>query len=127
MRSDHVWESHAQAFGEYLRARRKLAELSLRDLAARTQVSNAYLSQIERGLHQPSVRVLRSIAEALGLPPDRLLAEAGLRTGADPEPSPADRDGSAPPDVVAAIRADGRLTDEQKTALTAVYRSYVGD
>ena len=58
----------AAVLGSYLRAQRKLADLSLRQLAEMAQVSNAYLSQIERGLHQPSVKVLRSIADALKLP-----------------------------------------------------------
>src|SRR6478752_608701 len=51
---------------------------SPRQLAAMTNVSNAYLSQIERGLHQPSVKVLRSIATALNLSGETLLAQAGL-------------------------------------------------
>jgi DNA-binding XRE family transcriptional regulator len=53
--------------GTHIRAQRQLADLSLRQLAAMTNVPNAYLSQIERGLHQPSVKVLRSIASALNL------------------------------------------------------------
>ncbi|MDN5857174.1 MAG: helix-turn-helix domain-containing protein [Pseudonocardia sp.] len=124
MRNDHVWRAHAEAFGEYLRTQRKLAELSLRDLAAQTQVSNAYLSQIERGLHQPSVRVLRAIATALDVPPDRLLAQAGLLKYADVEPAEPDGVRSTP-DVESAIRADSRLTAAQQTALIAVYRSYL--
>ena len=50
-----------QALGDFIKGQRKLAELSLRELAARTNVSNPYLSQIERGLHEPSVRVLKAI------------------------------------------------------------------
>ena len=64
--------------GAYIRTQRHLADLSLRQLAAMTNVSNAYLSQIERGLHQPSVKVLRSIADALNLSGETLLARAGL-------------------------------------------------
>ena len=47
-------------------------------MAERTKVSNAYLSQIERGMHAPSVRVLRSIAKALDLSAEAMLAQAGL-------------------------------------------------
>ena len=57
------------------------SELSLRELAARTNVSNPYLSQIERGLHEPSVRVLKAIATALNVSAETLLAQAGLLRG----------------------------------------------
>ena len=70
------WQQHVDALGEFIRAQRRLAKLSLRDLAERARVSNPYLSQIERGLHAPSVRVLNSIANALGLSAETLLAEA---------------------------------------------------
>ena len=43
------------AFGQYLRAQRQLSQLSLRQLAGLAKVSDAYLSQIERGLHLPDV------------------------------------------------------------------------
>ena len=108
------WQQHVDALGEFIRSQRRLAKLSLRDLAERARVSNPYLSQIERGLHAPSVRVLTSIAAALGLSAETLLAEAGL---GDVEASPGATE--------AAIRADVALGDEQKDALLAVYRSYV--
>ena len=65
--------------GEYIRMQRQMADLSLRGMAELTKVSNAYLSQVERGLHQPSLRVLQAIAEALDIPADVLLAQAGVR------------------------------------------------
>lgn len=121
MHSDEMWRAHAEAFGEYLRTQRQLAEMSLRELAAHTRVSNAYLSQIERGLHQPSVRVIRAVAEALGLPPEQLLARAGmLRFAGKNEPSR-----RVVVDVESAIRAEDRLTEEQKQALISVFRSYL--
>ena len=79
-----------------------------------TDLSNAYLSQIERGMHEPSVRVLRSIAQALDLSANTLLAQAGLVDGAT----------TARP-TEEAIRADPVLSNEQKQALLAVYRSYI--
>ena len=113
-----AWHAQLEALGGFIRSQRKLANLSLRDLAARTRVSNPYLSQIERGLHEPSVRVLKAIAEALNVSAETLLAQAGLL---EDEP---DANGGEPA-AEHAIRADPDLTDEQKTALLAVYRSYV--
>ena len=111
-----AWRAQVLALGEVIRTQRQLAKLSLRDLAALTEVSNAYLSQVERGMHEPSVRVLRAIGEALELPADALLRESGLLDD-DAEPT----DAVSPQ---AAIRADRNLTDAQKEALLAVYRSY---
>jgi transcriptional regulator with XRE-family HTH domain len=98
--------------------------MSLRDLAARTDVSNPYLSQIERGLHEPSVRVLRSIARALNVSAETLLVQAGLFDPPEEREGPGGAAGDAP-GVEAAVRADPRLSDDQKAALLAVYRSYV--
>jgi transcriptional regulator with XRE-family HTH domain len=110
--------------GRTIRAQRKQAEMSLRDLAARTDVSNPYLSQIERGLHEPSVRVLRSIARALNVSAETLLVQAGLFDPPVDREAPSAVAGEAP-GVEAAVRADPRLSDDQKAALLAVYRSYV--
>jgi transcriptional regulator with XRE-family HTH domain len=114
-----AWKAHVENLGEFIRSQRRLANLSLRELADRTHVSNPYLSQIERGLHEPSVRVLKSIADALNLSAESLLAQAGLLEDAD------DHDDAESGSTEAAIRRDADLTEEQKTALLAVYRSYV--
>src|SRR5689334_12386049 len=98
---EESWKAQLLMLGEFIRTQRKLANLSLREMAALTDLSNAYLSQIERGLHEPSVRVLRSIALALGLPPDALLAHAGLLGDRD--------DSQAAVATEAAIRADPTL------------------
>ena len=108
------WQDQVDALGAFIRTQRKLANLSLRELASLTDLSNAYLSQIERGLHQPSVRVLRSIAQALDLSASTVLVQAGLLD---------DRDGARPTEE--AIASDPVLSDAQKEALLAVYRSYV--
>jgi transcriptional regulator with XRE-family HTH domain len=114
-----AWKAHVENLGEFIRSQRRMANLSLRELADRTHVSNPYLSQIERGLHEPSVRVLKAIADALNLSAETLLAQAGLLEDAD------DHDDAESGSTEAAIRRDPDLTDEQKTALLAVYRSYV--
>jgi transcriptional regulator with XRE-family HTH domain len=114
------WDMQKEALGAFIRSTRKNANLSLRQLAEMTRLSNPYLSQIERGLHQPSVRVIRLISEALNVSAETLLIQAGLLHAA----SSADQ-AAAPEGVTAetAIQADNRLTPEQKTALIAVYRS----
>ena len=78
------WNTQAQYLGAFIRNRRKLARLSLRQLAATTSLSNAYLSQLERGLHLPSVRVLKLLSEALNVSAETLLAQAGLLDSAPP-------------------------------------------
>ena len=109
---ENPWQQQIEALGEFIRAQRKLANLSLRELAAMADVSNAYLSQIERGLHEPSVRVLRSIAQALEISSNMVFSKAGLL---DPDAVPATEE---------AIMADTVLSPAQKDALLAVYRSY---
>ena len=64
------------AFGKYLRSQRQLARLTLRELSEITKISNPYLSQIERGLHQPSIKVIKSLADALNLSAEAMLAQA---------------------------------------------------
>jgi transcriptional regulator with XRE-family HTH domain len=116
--SHDPWQRQIEAFGEYVRAQRKLARLSLRELAARAEISNAYLSQLERGLHAPSVRVLKNLAEAFEVSAEAMMEQAGLL----------DDDGDSPRvDTEQAIRADARLTDAQKEALLAVYRGFLNE
>jgi transcriptional regulator with XRE-family HTH domain len=123
------WDSQREALGTFIRTQRKMANLSLRQLAEMTSLSNPYLSQVERGLHQPSVRVLKLISDALNVSAETLLAQAGLldgsRPGAHGEPGGAatGHPGAAAADAEAAILADQRLTDDQKNALITVYRS----
>ena len=111
------WTVQMNALGEFIRAQRQLANLSLREMAAMTSVSNAYLSQVERGLHQPSLKVLHSIAAALQLSTEQLLAQAGWVSGA--------REAAAGSGTEEAIRTDPRLSPEQRAALLGVYRSFV--
>jgi transcriptional regulator with XRE-family HTH domain len=112
-------EAPLDRLGRVIRERRTQASLSLRELAARTNVSNPYLSQLERGLHEPSVRVLTAIAKALNVSAEEMMVQAGILDAKDP--------GDRPPStsVPEAVRADPRLTEEQKAALLSVYRSYV--
>lgn len=111
------WDLHLAQFGEYLREQRRLANLSLRELAALTDLSNAYISQLERGLHEPSLRVLRSLAAALNISAANMLAQAGLSVADAQEPIGTQTE--------AAIRSDVRLSQASKQSLLLVYRSLV--
>jgi transcriptional regulator with XRE-family HTH domain len=106
--------------------------MSIRRLAELAQISNPYLSQLERGLSEPSVRVLNSLAQALDLSAEVLLDQAGLLRDIREHDEGA-RSGDVTSATTgafgteAAIRADDRLSADQKRALLAVYRSYVAE
>jgi transcriptional regulator with XRE-family HTH domain len=102
--------------GEFIRMQRRLAQLSLRQLSQLADVSDAYLSQVERGLYRPSAQVLKNLADALQVSAETLYRRAGLLE---------DADDSAPAGVEETILLDERLSDEQKEALLRVYRSFL--
>jgi transcriptional regulator with XRE-family HTH domain len=102
-----------QPLGAFLRRQRELAELTLNQFASTVGISNAYLSQIERGLRRPSGAVLSSIASGLHLSAEAI--EAYAPKAHKPAPSK----------VLAAIDEDDRLTARQRTALAEMYRSFV--
>jgi|SRR5215211_4027103 transcriptional regulator with XRE-family HTH domain len=104
--------------GEYIRRQRELQELSLRQLADLVGISNPYLSQIERGLREPSEKVLDAIARSLELSAEGLYEQGGRRRGEEND--------AETPAVVAAIRADRSLTARQRQALLEVYDAFTG-
>ena len=99
--------------GRYIREQRRQAELSLRKLASQAGVSNPYLSQIERGLRQPSAKILKDIAKALRISAETLYARARLLD-----------EGGEPTDLEVRILQDSHLTERQKQVLIDVYRSF---
>ena len=103
------------ALGDYLKEQRTQAQLSLRQLAEQTGVSNPYLSQIERGLRRPSAEVLQQIAKALRISAEQLYIRAGIV-------SPDDGVGGS---VELAVLADTALTERQKQSLLDVYQSFL--
>lgn len=112
------WDQHLKRVGAFIKEQRRLAELSQREFARLVNLSDTYMSQLERGMHEPSIRVLRSIAEGLNLSADQLIAfVAGL--GGQPTST------AAPASTEDAIRADPRLDLAQKQALLSVLRSYL--
>jgi XRE family aerobic/anaerobic benzoate catabolism transcriptional regulator len=70
------------AIGGEVRRNRAKRGMTRRQLAQASQTSERYLAQIESGVGNPSVSVLRAIAQALDLPCAALLPEAGARTAA---------------------------------------------
>jgi len=119
------WQAQREALGAFIRTQRQMANLSLRQLADLTNLSNPYLSQVERGLHEPSVRVLKAISDALNVSAETLLAQAGLVDAVAGEHPGIPDEAGEDERTEAAIAADKRLSDDQKAALIAVYRSMV--
>ena len=102
--------------GEFIRSQREVTKMSVRRLAELAQVSNPYLSQIERGLRKPSADILQQIARALRISAEQLYMRAGiLEPGAAEEIS-----------VLDAINRDPRLSPDQKQSLATVYESFIG-
>jgi transcriptional regulator with XRE-family HTH domain len=105
-----------KSVGDFIRTQRELMSLSMRQLAGLANVSNPYLSQIERGVYTPSAQVLKGIADALDMSAETLYREAGLLDDSVERPGLSVED---------AIRVDARLTQEAKQALIQVYRGLV--
>lgn len=102
--------------GDYVRAQRQQAQMSIRQLAELAGVSNPYLSQIERGLRKPSAEVQQAIAKALRISAESLYIRAGIL----------DADARGVSSVEESISIDSRLSDRQKSALIDIYQSFVG-
>lgn len=107
--------ARAERLGEIIRRQRELSALSMRQFATLAGISNPYLSQIERGLREPSDRVVDAIAAVLEVSAATLYEQAGVTVGEDPEISA----------VEEAVREDQRLTGRQRQALLEVYRAFV--
>jgi transcriptional regulator with XRE-family HTH domain len=111
-----VADEDTPTLGEIIRRQRELNELSMRQLAAMVGISNPYLSQIERGLREPSDRVVDAIARTLRMSADSLYEQAGLLDEEEPESN-----------VVAAIRADHALTERQRRSMIEIYEALVAE
>ena len=103
------------SLGEFIAGQRRMAQLSLRQLAEQTGISNPYLSQIERGLRKPSAEVLQQLSKALRVSAESLYVRAGIL---DPDDHPATS-------VEMAVLADMAITARQKRVLIDVYTSFV--
>ena len=112
--AEALWKEHLRRLGEYIRAQRQFSQLSQRQLAQLADLSDTYMSQLERGLHEPSIRVLRAVADGLGLSAEDLIRRAAA-LNEEPEALTTEQ----------AITRDPRFTDAQRKALLGVVRSYV--
>jgi transcriptional regulator with XRE-family HTH domain len=99
--------------GDYIREQRDQAQMSLRQLATAANVSNPYLSQVERGLRKPSAEILGRIAQGLRISAETLYVQAGIL---------AEREGDEA--VTTAIAADQTLTERQRTTLLQIYAAF---
>jgi transcriptional regulator with XRE-family HTH domain len=74
-----------EVFAANLRRLRHEKGLSQDDLAYEAEVSRSYLSQLEKGAHYASLKIVGRLAEALGVEPAELLkplaASRGRRSG----------------------------------------------
>jgi len=103
-----------ESLGDYLRDQRVSAQLSLRQLAEQTGVSNPYLSQIERGLRRPSAEVLQQLAKALRISAEQLYVQAGILSPDDGQVR----------SVELAILGDPALSERHKQSLLDVYQAF---
>lgn len=107
-------EHRLRDLGGFIRDQRRAAHLSVRRLADMADISNPYLSQIERGLRKPSAEILQSIAGALRISAETLYVRAGFL-------NPEER----PTDIEAAVAGAEELSDRQKQVLLEVYHSFL--
>ena len=110
------WQDHLRQLGLYIKAQRAANQLSQRELARQAQLSYSYISHLENGRNEPSISVLRALAEQLGIRPEELvLYAAGL-----PVPSET-------ASLEEAIRTDARLKPAQRTALQEQLQRYLDE
>lgn len=70
MRAEQV----AAAFGRILREQRNSTELSQEQLALNADVDRTFVSQMERGIRQPTLTTLFKLARALEVQPSTLVS-----------------------------------------------------
>lgn len=87
--------------------------MSLRQLAKAADVSNPYLSQVERGLRKPSAEILGRIAQGLRISAETLYVQAGILD---------EREGDVA--VTTAIASDMTLNERQRTTLLQIYAAF---
>ena len=84
---DPAVQASDKELGMRLRAMRTERKFTLKDLAARTNMSIGMLSQIERGVSSPSMRSLRQLCHALGVDGAALFTSAPAQAEDAPSPT----------------------------------------
>ncbi len=99
--------------GGFIREQRDQAQMSLRQLSKAADVSNPYLSQVERGLRKPSAEILGRIAQGLRISAETLYVQAGILDHREGDES-----------ATTAIASDPTLSERQRTTLLQIYAAF---
>lgn len=67
----------SDAFAAVLKRNREAKQMSKQALAQKAGLHQTYVGMIERGLSNPSLDTANALAEALGIPFEKLIEEAG--------------------------------------------------
>ena len=70
------WDGYCASFGGAVRARRERLGLSQEEFAHRAALDRTYVSGIERGVRNPTLKIVGRLAKALGMRASKLLAAA---------------------------------------------------
>lgn len=104
----------SRGVGDYIRAQRELANISLRKMSEQSGISATVLKDIENGIRNPSATIVQSIARALRLSAETLYLQAGVLDPQDVEEV----------DAVRELRRDPHLTEPQREILVEIYRAF---
>lgn len=112
----HTWVMgviDVSGLGAFIRDQRDQAEMSIRQLAKAAEVSNPYISQVERGLRKPSAEILGRIAQGLRISAETLYVQAGILSKREGDET-----------VTTAIASDSTLSERQRTTLLQIYAAF---
>ncbi len=71
----------ARAFGDAVRAAREKLGISQEELGFESELDRTYISGIERGVRNPTLKTMHRLCRALGVRPSNLLRITENRTG----------------------------------------------
>ena len=99
-------------YGEYFKALREANKYTLRDVERKTEISNAYLCQLEQGkIRQPSPITLHKLASLYGVNYELLMEKVGY-----PVPSKVESKINTVTNAQISYRV-GNITDEEEIEL----------
>lgn len=76
MRTRDPSTNYLRAFGRAVRDQRKALGLSQEDLAFRSELDRTYVSGVERGVRNPTLKTMLRLAQALQTKTDKLVTAA---------------------------------------------------